>query len=256
MKTFSKSKQYIAFTLAEVLIVLAIIGVIAALVIPPLVENYQKTQYVVGLKKAYTELSQAFKLYMADEGVTDLSQTPLYSGDWNYPELKKVLYKYFKVTKYCYYGTECKITEAYLDTSLGNVGDEFTSYSSIYTADGMVFNFALKEGQTSCKPDYSNPSNMKGYCMLVEVDINGSNPPNIKGRDYFEGLIIAPDGNVYPYNAREFGQYWQYMTTGSIDGWEGHNWGACGTRGSSNIKGLSGGNCSARIRDEGWQMNY
>jgi prepilin-type N-terminal cleavage/methylation domain-containing protein len=41
-----------AFTLAEVLITLAIIGVVAALTIPTVVRNYQKTQTVTQLKKS------------------------------------------------------------------------------------------------------------------------------------------------------------------------------------------------------------
>ena len=48
-----------AFTLAEVLITLTIIGVIAAITIPNLMQKYTKHQYVVGLKKAYSELSNA-----------------------------------------------------------------------------------------------------------------------------------------------------------------------------------------------------
>ena len=51
MKNFSVRK---AFTLAEVLITLGIIGVVSALVLNPLVVNYQKKSTVVSLKKVYT----------------------------------------------------------------------------------------------------------------------------------------------------------------------------------------------------------
>ena len=40
------------FTLAEVLITLGIIGVVAALTLPSLITNYQKKQIVAQLKKA------------------------------------------------------------------------------------------------------------------------------------------------------------------------------------------------------------
>ncbi len=46
----------IGFTLAEVLITLGIIGVVAALTIPTLVNNYQKKTYVTGLQRAYAQL--------------------------------------------------------------------------------------------------------------------------------------------------------------------------------------------------------
>ena len=47
------------FTLAEVLITLGIIGVVAALTMPTLMSNYRKHQTVTQLKKAYSEISQA-----------------------------------------------------------------------------------------------------------------------------------------------------------------------------------------------------
>jgi prepilin-type N-terminal cleavage/methylation domain-containing protein len=60
------AKYRLAFTLAEVLITLAIIGIVAALTIPTLVNNYQKTQYVTQLKKAYTSVNQALMKLTSD----------------------------------------------------------------------------------------------------------------------------------------------------------------------------------------------
>lgn len=63
------------FTLAEILITLGIIGVIAALTIPTLVANTQKTQTVTKLQKFYSNMSQAFNLSIADNGP---------QSSWNY----------------------------------------------------------------------------------------------------------------------------------------------------------------------------
>lgn len=57
-----------AFTLAEVLITLGIIGVVAALTITSLVTRYQKKQTVVQLKKAYSRLLNAFETAEAEYG--------------------------------------------------------------------------------------------------------------------------------------------------------------------------------------------
>ena len=56
----SKNKR--AFTLAEVLITLVIIGVIAAITVPTLVNSYTQQTYISALKKNYSVLSNAFKL--------------------------------------------------------------------------------------------------------------------------------------------------------------------------------------------------
>lgn len=254
-------KQKKAFTLAEVLITLAVIGIVAALTLPTLIKNYQKQVYVTNLKKAYAELSQVFKLYIADEGVTDLSQTSLFSTDNNYTKLNEILNKYFKVAQLCYSSHAlCKLTESNLDPAKGNFST-FDSYSAIYTVNGIAFQFYL-DSSASCKPDYDNPSNMKGLCLEIGVDTNGAKPPNTRGRDYFEGLRIGPDGSVFPNDSREYAQWDKYYTTGSITGWNwSYYWKAnstwCGTEGSSDIpSGTYGYGCSARIRDEGWKMSY
>lgn len=64
MKLF-KSKN-IAFTLAEVLITLGIIGVVAAITIPGLITKYHKTVAESKLKKFYSTMNQAVKMSIAD----------------------------------------------------------------------------------------------------------------------------------------------------------------------------------------------
>ena len=56
--TYSPRKRP-AFTLAEVLITLGIIGVVAAMTMPSVITNYQKKQTAAQLKKAYSIVSQA-----------------------------------------------------------------------------------------------------------------------------------------------------------------------------------------------------
>ena len=55
-----------AFTLAEVLITLGIIGIVAAMTLPALVGKYQKKVTVERLKKVYTVLSQAVLMSVKD----------------------------------------------------------------------------------------------------------------------------------------------------------------------------------------------
>lgn len=57
---FEKINKRQGFTLAEVLITLGIIGVVAALTLPSLITNYREKQRIVQLKKIYSTLQQAF----------------------------------------------------------------------------------------------------------------------------------------------------------------------------------------------------
>lgn len=61
-------KSKIAFTLAEVLVTLAIIGVVAALTLPSLIANYQEKARINQVIAAYAKLSEATKRIVLDEG--------------------------------------------------------------------------------------------------------------------------------------------------------------------------------------------
>src|SRR5574344_1975347 len=78
-----KSKS---FTLAEVLIVLGIIGVIAAICLPTLIKKYQQHETVTGLKKQYSAMSQVLQRAIADNG--DVS-------DWDWSDLTVFVKTYF-----------------------------------------------------------------------------------------------------------------------------------------------------------------
>ena len=56
------------FTLAEVLITLGIIGVVAAMTMPSLIQNYRKKEATTRIKKFYSMMSQAVLLSTNDNG--------------------------------------------------------------------------------------------------------------------------------------------------------------------------------------------
>lgn len=65
------------FTLAEVLITLGIIGVVATVTIPTLISGYKKNEYSTRLKKFYSSIQQARVMYNVQNGTTD--------ADWEFP---------------------------------------------------------------------------------------------------------------------------------------------------------------------------
>lgn len=71
-----------AFTLAEVLITLGIIGVVAAITLPSLIQNYREKQRITQLKKAYSVMQNAFLMAKEDYGeVTDWGLTITNTGE-------------------------------------------------------------------------------------------------------------------------------------------------------------------------------
>lgn len=89
-----ENRKQAAFTLAEVLITLAIIGVVAALTIPSLVNKYKERQRITQLKKTYAVLNQAFQfayiehgapskwsLTKTDTGMVDSDGNPIYDKE-------------------------------------------------------------------------------------------------------------------------------------------------------------------------------
>jgi len=250
-------QKRLAFTLAEVLITLGIIGVVAALTIPTLMANYQKVQYVTGLKKAYAEITEALKLMANDHGCPDnLKCTGIFDGDNDM--LGNEFKKYIKVAKDC--GTKTynpndentKCTSATVDDFYdGSDGrsDANTVYEGYYnfiTADGFSVTLANYDGNCESNDVDSAPDlNLSKVCGLVYIDVNGLKGPNNEGRDIFSFLITNGKGPaLYPNGSSEM------KNTGR--GWVN----ASGTPISCIEENPEGWNCTARIMEQGWQMKY
>lgn len=96
-------KYFNGFTLAEVLITLGIIGVIAAITLPILIGNYQKHLVETKLKETYSILSQMMLNSVAENGESTNWDYPVY-GDSNYKDsdfFDKYLAKYVKIIYSC-----------------------------------------------------------------------------------------------------------------------------------------------------------
>ena len=60
--------KHAAFTLAEVLITLAIIGVVAVMTIPTLISDYQEKVTITKVATAYSILSNAWQMSLVESG--------------------------------------------------------------------------------------------------------------------------------------------------------------------------------------------
>jgi len=162
-----------AFTLAEVLITLGIIGVVAAITIPTLIQNSQKQETVTRLQKAYSTITQAYKNAEITMGSGANWGEPTTEGDiiasatwWNTYFLP---YSNLSIIKTC--------------TGSISIDSECWASDSIFL-DGASFGLTaallyiiLKDGTTL----YLN----RTYNALIYVDINGLKKPNVVGKDIF-----------------------------------------------------------------------
>ena len=85
------------FTLAEVLITLGVIGIVAAMTMPTLIANHQKEVVATSLRKAYAELNLALQMAISDYG--DVSTWDYSTASEIAMWAEKYIQPYFKVLR-------------------------------------------------------------------------------------------------------------------------------------------------------------
>lgn len=206
------------FTLAEILITVGIIGVVAALTIPNLIKDYQKQQAVEKAKKAYTSLAQVVKQSEIDNGnnsTWDLGT----AGDSNSirQSFDTLWTPYLKVLKYCTTYNEC----GYKANSFYTL-QHVTAFAVVSANDRTAV--LLSDGTVLMV------RNSSGACYIF-ADINGGNEPNTFGKDVFFFILDSQKGLV-PYGYDQ--------TIGTVN--------------SNCSASANGVYCTAKIINDGWQM--
>ena len=175
-----------AFTLAEVLVTLGIIGVVSAMTVPTLMQNYQRQSYVTQLHKVYNESSQVFLRYMTDRNAINLRE----AGISSQAEMNNVITNYFKITNSCLNPNEVKpCFAAYSDYK--KISGKALEYWGNNSGAGIGMSYILASG-ASVRFYYVGRDNL--FISLV-TDINGPKGPNILGRDMFD-MTIDVNGNI------------------------------------------------------------
>ena len=72
------------------LVTLGIIGVVSAMTVPTLMQNYQRKSYVTQLHKVYNEVQQALLQYQTDRNAVDLKEAGLVGADAQIAFVKKI----------------------------------------------------------------------------------------------------------------------------------------------------------------------
>lgn len=176
------------FTLAEVLITLGIIGVVAAMTMPTLVQKYKEKQTSTQLKKFYSVMNTAFMTAVSEYGTVD---TWGLTGSWNDTDenqnivLDKILPE-LKVLSRCQSSNDCSdksYSSAYLDGT-----PKASLIPRVVLVDGTVIN-SVYISHCYCVINRGPGAHLSNICGQIDVDLNGNKPPNVLGKDIFSFYI-------------------------------------------------------------------
>lgn len=227
--TFHK-KCIFAFTLAEVLIVVGIIGIVAEMTIPTLQKDFQKQVTISSLKKQYSSLAQAVRLSEADNGPNENWDWGLSTDGTVRQSFDYYWAPYLRISKYCSSYSDCGYNSVapWLrpdGTSYGMTLVYAPMRTTVILNDGtLLLVKAFQSAPVNGDPDVSS--------RYIFIDINGPQGPNTLGKDVFD-FILVPQKGLMPYG-----------------------YGASSAFVNSNCsKGSWGETCAAKIMYEGWIIN-
>ena len=230
-KFFMPLEKKAAFTLAEVLITLGVIGIIAILTIPSTVKNYKNKLYVSQLKKVYSQLTDATTSMVNDEHANNFYETTggvkNSCSDADKGTCEKgpgyFLTTYLKNIKVnCKTGTKTCLANTYNSADGNEIRTVFGDYC-VQTTNGASICMAYDEESNFDK---------------ILVDVNGTSEPNIIGKDVFV-MKVKTDGSITDLSSDE-----DDCNKGSTDDEDAR----------TDVEKYASG-CLTKVINAGWQIN-
>lgn len=254
--------KHFGFTLGEVLVVLGLIGTIAALTLPTFVVSSQNQQYGTRLSATITEVENAFQRMLNDEEADNLTETAFASElnkSNNSDNIAKEIIPYLNIEKYA--------------AKAKDLNSSYTgSFQSIKKGAGTVIAanlrsvVQLKSGAIvyfHCN-GFSNLNEAKVLAAggsnnqkisLVYIDVNGISKPNTYGRDVFK-FVLGGDGILYPLGSKTayiLEQSTVKATTVAENTWDKSTNKSYACSGTEPYYGTG---CTARLIENNFKMDY
>ena len=254
----------IGFTLAEVLITLGIIGVVAALTAPALVMSSRNQANGARLSTCISNLENAFTSAIAQEGASDIFGTTIWQalpdggldntgGEANINRFVGALKQYIRLSGYK--SGDFYDVGPFPITSSGASGEEDDSLVEEYVPINMsngatMFIIATREGINlggTREQIMNRGGSLFEVAAYILIDVNGKSAPNTVGRDLF-GFALGSDGILYPIGGIDAAIALQQDT------WEDNGDFSC-LPAANNQRNVGWG-CTARLIENGFQMDY
>ena len=198
-----------AFTLAEVLITLVVIGIVAAITIPIVITNQQEVEKEARVKKTFGTMANAMTMVKAQGGDFIFDVT----GDEDLNLMKNWFNTYFKpyvnVMKTCYNTSGCW-TEGDTLSMNGSVARWNQKGKGLGT---NIITAVLTDGTFICIDghrgynlrDYFGVNTTAEYGIAITFDVNGAKKPNTIGKDIFVS-VFTPNGVAAAYKDKTSAQ--------------------------------------------------
>ena len=233
MKFFiKKNRAEKAFSMSEVLITVAIVGIISVLTIPVFISAVAEKKQVTSMLIAYSLLKSATKDILLEN-----SGSMAYAASTT-TELRNAYCSHLNCLKTCDTGSCENI--AYSSSVNNLLGIAYTpalSGSGAVLSNGMAI--LIVSVDTECDDSRYQYNGANAACGQIIVDINGTEFPNIVGRDIFE--FIPYEFGLVPYGTEDSDINWKDGDSCSV---------------SASSGDFRGAGCAARIIEQGNMMDY
>lgn len=184
----------VAFTLAEILITLAIIGIVAAMTIPALIRKSNEAEYRSAAKKTYRDLSTALARITTENGgelwdkssATDLTRATAMRNEFS------------KYITYIKAGSAATIMPSYHSYKQGvYTSRSGETWPAVILKNVMIYRFVDYLTHQTCTGTGVNGGTLNTSCGGVLVDTNGLKGPNVLGLDEIHFFIMKKPNNSY-----------------------------------------------------------
>jgi len=218
------------FTLSEVLLALTIIGIVATLTVPALMNNVHNKMFAAQVKNMTATIEQLAQDELIAKRTRDLSDTDF--GDTT----KLLSDDHFSITKSCTTASDAE-ANCWKTTATGKNLIVYKNLNKSNISDLRINRtIILKNGvMITCNKVTITDSIVEDTLLGCTMDVNGNDKPNIGGRDLFR-FFITRKGHIVDY-------YYIYGQNKTLE----QKQNSC----KSNYN-----TCYGALADNGWKMDY